>query len=199
MKSFNELNIIGLTGMSGAGKSLAARVFAENGFCAIDCDMEARRVIQSEKCAEAVKNAFPEAYTNNEFDRVKMARLVFSDSAKLKEYERIIFPFIIYEIVNLIQREAEKGEKNFLLDAPTLYQGGADDFCGKIVAVVADKTACIQRITARDNISEADALLRLNSQPSADFYKEKADYFIENNSDTESFLKAVKRVIEDIK
>jgi dephospho-CoA kinase len=199
MINLTELNIIGLTGISGAGKSLAARIFAEYGFFVIDCDKEAKCVIASGKCAAAVKNAFPEAFTNDEFDRVKMARLVFSDSEKLKQYEKIIFPFIIYEILKIIERESSAGKCGFLLDAPTLYQSGADDFCKKIIAVVAEKSACIQRITTRDNISEADALLRLNSQPCAEFYKEKVDFYIENNSDSESFSKSIKEVIEEIK
>jgi len=198
MKSFNELNIIGLTGMSGAGKSLAARVFAEHGYCVIDCDKEAKKTIQTQKCAEAVKRAFPEMYDEHGvFDRLKAARLVFSDAEKLKAYEKIVFPFIVYNITDYILREAEQGD--FLLDAPTLYQSGADDLCRKIIAVVADKAACIQRITARDNISESDALLRLNSQPDAEFYKSKADFFIENNSDLESFFKKTAEVIEEIK
>jgi dephospho-CoA kinase len=199
MINFTDLNIIGLTGMSGAGKSLAARIFAESSFLVIDCDKEAKRVILESKCAEAVKSAFPEAYVNGEFCRVRMARLVFSDSQKLKQYEKIIFPFIIYEVAKIIQREAEAGERNFLLDAPTLYQSGADDFCNKIIAVVADKAACIQRITARDNISESDALLRLSSQPGAEFFEGKVDYLIENNQDCESFLQNIREIIEELK
>ena len=186
--------------MSGTGKSLAARVFAEHGYFVIDCDREAKKTIQSPKCAEAVKRAFPEMYDEHGvFDRLKAARLVFSDAEKLKKYEKIVFPFIVYNITDYILREAEQGRRDFLLDAPTLYQSGADDLCRKIIAVVADKATCIQRITARDNISESDALLRLNSQPEAEFFKERAGYFIENNSDSESFLRKTAEVIEEIK
>jgi dephospho-CoA kinase len=199
MIDLNELNIIGLTGMSGAGKSLAAQVFAEHGFFVIDCDKEAKRVIAGQKCAEIVKMSFPEAYTNDEFDRVKMARLVFSDAKKLKQYEGIVFPFIVNEIVEIIRREAGADVRSFLLDAPTLYQSGADNFCRNVIAVVAEKAACVQRITTRDNINEVDALLRLNSQPGAEFYREKADYFVENNSDFKSFSERIKEVIEEIK
>ena len=184
--------------MSGAGKSLAARVFEENGFYVIDCDKEARRVIASGKCAEAVRDAFPEAYNNNGFDRVLMARLVFSNKIKLRQYEKIIFPFIVYEIVNLIQRKAADN-RNILLDAPALYQSGADDFCNKIIAVAADKMVCIKRITERDKISAENALMRLDSQPGAEFYKKKANYFIENNNDMNSFIKSIEKVIEGIK
>ena len=38
--------IVGLTGMSGAGKSTVCRAFAESGFDVIDCDLSAREVVQ---------------------------------------------------------------------------------------------------------------------------------------------------------
>lgn len=38
--------IVGLTGMSGAGKSTVCRAFAERGFDVIDCDLSAREVVQ---------------------------------------------------------------------------------------------------------------------------------------------------------
>jgi dephospho-CoA kinase len=192
MINLQELNIIGLTGISGAGKSLAARIFAERGFFVIDCDKEARRVIAAPKCAESVRDAFPEAYASGEFDRVKMARLVFTDEKKLKSYERIIFPFIIFKILQIILLQAQN-TKNILLDAPTLFQSGANDFCRKIIAVAADKKLCAARITERDGISEADALMRLNSQPDAEFYRSRADYFIENNDDRKDFIERIKK------
>jgi dephospho-CoA kinase len=198
MISFNELNIIGLTGMSGAGKTLAARVFAERGFCVIDCDRIAKQIISSEKCTAEIKKVFPEMYDKHgEFNRKKAAGVVFSDTKKLKQYERIIYPFIIYGVIKYI--ENKEGKKNFLLDAPTLYQSGADDFCKKIIAVIADKATCTQRISARDSISEEDAVLRLNSQPGADFYMGRVDYLIENNGEYESFIRSIKETAEEIK
>jgi dephospho-CoA kinase len=86
-----------------------------------------------------------------------------------------------------------------MLDAPTLYQSGADEMCRRIIAVVADKTTCVRRITGRDNISEADALLRMSSQPDADFYKKRADFIIENNEGLTGLLKRADEVIKEIK
>ncbi|MCL2019727.1 MAG: dephospho-CoA kinase [Oscillospiraceae bacterium] len=199
MKDFKELNIIGLTGITGAGKSMAAELFKERGFYVINCDKEARRLISSARCSAAVKRAFPEVFDENGvLDRLKTARLVFSSRDRLKEYEGIVFPFITYGLINNIQQKADEGNFNFLLDAPTLYQSGANDLCGKIVAVVASKATCAKRITERDVISEADALMRLNAQPSAEFFKERADYFIENNGDTESYLIKIAETIDKI-
>jgi len=198
MVSFNELNIIGLTGMSGAGKSLAASVFEAHNYRVVDCDRLARQTINNAKCAGAVKAAFPEAYVNDELCRVRMAGIVFSSYEKLKCYEKIVYPFITYSVIRFIRKYAEKGEVSFLLDAPTLYQSGADDFCRKIIAVVADKATCVKRITLRDNIGEADALMRLGSQPDARFYKENADYMVYNDGNTDSFRRSIMNILSEM-
>lgn len=200
MISFSELNIIGLTGMSGAGKSTVAGAFSENNFFVIDCDSEAKRVIANPPCSQAVIEAFPEAFdSSGEFNRIKMGRLVFSNQENLLRYERIVFPFIIYSVIQTIFQLAEKGEKNFLLDAPTLYQSGADDLCGKVIAVTAARELCVFRITERDGISEDDALKRLNAQPDPDFYKKRADRFIVNNHTEAELIKNTKEIITEMK
>ena len=37
----------------------------------------------------------------------------------------------------------------------------------------------------RDGISESDALLRMNAQPTEEYYREKADIVIENNDNVD--------------
>jgi L-threonylcarbamoyladenylate synthase len=195
---FNKLNIIGLTGMSGAGKSLAASVFEKHNYRVVDCDNIAKNTISGKKCTEKIKHNFPELYDERgKFNRVKAARIIFSDLDKLKRYENTVYPFIVYAVIKFIEKYARKGECNFLLDAPTLYQSGADDFCKKIIAVVADKTACIKRITERDGINENDAALRLNSQPNAEFYKNKGNVVIENNNCRNSFIKNIEKQVKN--
>jgi dephospho-CoA kinase len=199
MTKFDKLNIIGLTGMSGAGKSLAAGVFAEQGYLVIDCDGLARRIITGAKCAEAIKREFPEMYDEHGiFDRIRAAEIVFTSAAKLAQYERLIYPFIAYGVIRFIADAAAKGEKNFVLDAPTLYQSKANDLCRKIIAVVAEKTSCVKRITERDNIGEESAFMRLNSQPDAAFYRSAADFYVVNNHDVSSFTKSIKSILREI-
>jgi len=176
--------IIGLTGMSGAGKSTASKIFAERGLCVIDCDSHARAVITREPCIDEVREGFPEVFTNRIFDRKKAAKFLFSNPEKLEKYQNIVFPHITREIKRLIR---ECGAKSVLLDAATLYQSKADSFCDKIIAIIADRQSCIKRIVARDLIGEHDAVMRLNNQPDEDFFRKNADFVIENNGDFDEF------------
>ena len=59
------------------------------------------------------------------------------------------------------------------------------------MSVVADTNVCAARITARDNIPEELARARLASQHSAEFYRVRSDFCLENNgTEAELFAKA---------
>jgi dephospho-CoA kinase len=180
MVNFNAVNIIGLTGMSGAGKSTVSRAFERHGVYVVDCDTVARGVIIRSPCVDEVRVNFPEVFTNRIFDRKKAAKFLFSDSEKLMRYQQIVFPYVVFAILREI---AACKSDTVLLDAPTLFQSGADDFCDKLVAVVADRGRCIRRIIERDSIGEHDAVMRLRHQPDEAYFRENCDYVIENNED----------------
>ena len=171
--------VIGLTGMSGAGKSTVSRILRENGYTIIDCDCVAREVIARSPCIDEVREKFPEIFTDGEFDRAKARRLLFADWNKIQAYQKIVFPYVTYELLRLINMTSSAT----VLDAPTLFQSKADDFCELIIAIVAQKELCIERIIARDNISRADALARLENQHGENFFRTHAHFVIENNGD----------------
>ena len=189
MIDFNNVNIIGLTGMSGAGKSTVSQFFEENGFYKVDCDKTANRVIARPPCVDEVRVRFPEMFMNGGFDRKKAGAAVFRDSSKLEEYQKTVFPYVVYEILDIIEKSKSR---NILLDASTLFQSGADDFCGRIIAVVADKQICVSRIIKRDGITEESALMRLMNQPDEDFFRKNADCIIENNKGLENLTQAIR-------
>jgi len=193
---FKGRDVIGLTGMSGAGKSAASAIFEKRGFYVVNCDKFAKTVILKRDCQEAIREAFPEMFDEDVFSAKKAASVIFSDKNKLAAYENIVYPRILRALIALIN---EADEKTVVLDAPTLYQAGVDELCRAVVAVVADTVLCAERIIKRDGISEGDALKRLANQPSADFFMKKADYIIENSGSFEEFAQKTDEVADDIK
>ena len=110
-------------------------------------------------------------------DRKITADAIFSDIEKLRLYNGIIFPYIIYDIIGKIKTSGS----DVLLDAPTLFESGLDIVCDEIIAVTADKNKCIDRIVLRDGLTREQAKARIASQNSADFFRKRSDYLIENN------------------
>lgn len=188
----DKIYTVGLTGMSGAGKSTAARIFSENGFSVIDCDLVSRKVVEKGKNAlRAVAEYFTEEILteNGELDRGKLGGIVFADRRKLDKLNEIIYPYITYYIINEMICLSESGKTLIMLDAPTLFESGADMLCDTIVSVTADREHCRERIMLRDGLTAEQAERRLSSQYEASFYMERSD-FCAVNSGTESDFSA---------
>lgn len=178
--------------MSGAGKSTVSRVFAENGFYVVDCDLSAREVVKPGSPALAeLRERFSRdvILPDGSLDRRATSELIFHDPEKRTLFNKIIYPYITYNITEKIKL----GGEFILLDAPTLFEARLEFLCGKIVSVVADTDVCAARITARDDIPEELARARLASQHGAEFYRVRSDFCLENNgTEAELFAKAAR-------
>ena len=132
-------------------------------------------------------------------DRTALAKIVFSDEKKLKFLNDTIFPFIIADINHEINRLISTGKKYILLDAPTLFEAGADSICDVIISCVAERNLRAERISKRDNISAELINKRFDSQKSEDFFRHNSDYIVENNKDESYAIKQCEEIIIDIK
>ena len=88
------------------------------------------------------------------------------------------------------------GEALLLLDAPTLYEAGADRFCCCVAAVCAPFDLRLERILRRDGLSREAALLRLSAQNDDAFYRERADIVLYNDGTKEEFLQKADGLID---
>ena len=71
--------LIGLTGMSGAGKSTVAALFEKKGFRIIDCDALVHSLYEDIRYLRLIREAFGEKYIcGNKVDRKKLGAFVFS-------------------------------------------------------------------------------------------------------------------------
>lgn len=199
--SNDNIYTVGLTGMSGAGKTTACRVFAENGFAVIDCDLVARKVVGKGRPAlRDIAACFTEGVLTGEgeLDRRKLGDIVFGDRAKLDALNGIIYPYITYCIVEEMTYLAKNKSEMILLDAPTLFESGADVLCDSVVSVTADIRSCAERIMQRDGLTAEQAEKRLSSQHDAGFYIERSHYCAENTGTAEEFSARIAAIARSI-
>lgn len=190
--------IVGLTGMSGAGKSTVCRAFAERGFDVIDCDLSAREVVQPGRPAltELHDRLSPELILQDAaLDRRKTAELIFHSEEKRALFNKIIYPYITYNIAEKLKSAGDY----VLLDAPTLFEARLEFLCGSIVSVTADPENCVHRIMKRDGITEELARARLKSQHGEEFYRQRSGFCIENNGTQRQLAEAAQGVISQLK
>lgn len=156
MSSLGDVMVVGLTGQTGAGKSTVSRVFVEGGFQLIDADQVCRKVQQKgSRCLADLLDFFPKEILqeDGELNRKVLGEIVFTDRSKLEMLNTICYPYIMGEILRQIRMYTAQGKKLILLDAPTLFESRADDFCDVIISVVSEESLRQQRIIARDHIS----------------------------------------------
>lgn len=82
-----------------------------------------------------------------------------------------------------------------VLDAPLLFESGADALCSQTIAVMADQEIRCARIMARDGITEEEALRRISAQQPEAFYQKKAGVVLKNNGDAVAFEAAARNWI----
>lgn len=176
--------VIGLTGQTGAGKSTVSAYLRENGIAVIDADKTARDVVETgSACIADIALEFGCEYINMDgtLNRKKMAKTVFTEKEKLKKLNTLMFPYIIERIQDEIKQLRQKGEPIIVLDAPTLFESGADKDCDYVVSVTADPALRMQRIVRRDNLTQEEAMQRISAQHDEEYYKSRSWKVLENN------------------
>ena len=190
--------IIGLTGQTGAGKSTLSGMFAERSVAVINADAVARDTMEhSKSCLMDLVLAFstevihPDATLNRE----KLAEICFSDRKKLRRLNEVTYPYIIEAIAHKIEQARARGERMLLLDAPTLFESGADKECDYVVSVTAAAPERERRIIARDGLSQEEARERIAAQHDEDYYKSRSWRVLENNGSADSLKNEVSALL----
>lgn len=194
------MKIIGLTGGIGSGKSYVAQVLRSMGYAVIDADAVCRDIYTpGGECLREVAQAFGDGILNPDgtLDRGGLAAIVFADSAALERLNSIAHRYIREKMEEQIAAFTKKGEKGIILDAPQLFEAGINGRCDAVIAVIAPLEQRLARIAERDGMSEADARARIAAQHDDGFFRENADYVIDNadGADTVGQTAAIMREI----
>ncbi len=177
------MKIIGLTGLTGAGKSTVAQKLMAYGCYHIDADKVAREVINNN---ENVKNKLKERFgcdvinADGTTNRPLLASRAFADEESTLDLNAITHPAVIEEIKSIIKDMEEVGYRGIIIDAIALFESGLDSLCDFNVTVIAPKEIRLERIMKRDNITEEKALERINAQKDESFFTSHADFVLWN-------------------
>ena len=176
--------IIGITGGTGSGKSTLLHIIAQQGGLVLDCDAIYHKLLQTDTTLlSAIEQCFPGTVTNGALDRKKLGAIVFADENSLQELNHITHTAVKKEVL----RRLETKPSLAAIDAIGLFEGELDSLCDVTVAIAAPVDARIQRIMARDNISEEYARNRIAAQHSDDWFVSRCDHVLKNNGTGEEF------------
>ena len=198
----NTISVIGLTGPTGAGKSAVAATWWQSGAAIIDTDRLAREVVEPHTpCLKRLVDAFTDAILNADgtLNRAELAKRAFSSPENSAKLNAITHPAIIALVQERLEEAADQGYPLAVIDAPLLFEAGADRLCHHIVAVTAPADRRLSRIMERDGIDETAARRRMSVQPPDDFYvREKVTRLVNDGSEADLRRKA-ETVLTDLK
>lgn len=194
------VTVVGLTGQTGSGKSTVCDTFRAHGVSVIDCDEVSREAIQMPAVQERLGEYFGSSifHLDGTLNRKQLAMLAFADEESHTYLNNLMYP----RISALLRREMESlkrdGSTVIVLDAPTLFESGADSLCDTVVSVIAPEEVRRARILARDHLTEEQADNRIHAQYSDDFYCSRSRYVIENNGSLEQLQQKAVEIIDCI-
>ena len=193
--------VIGLTGPTGAGKSTVRELFADYGVPGIDADSVYRNLIAPPSpCLEELTRIFGNSILlpDGTLDRKALGKKVFSNAEARAMLNAVTHRHVMKEIRRRIADLEKQGVAAVVLDAPQLFEAGAQKDCTAIVAVLADPDSRLLRVARRDGLSKEDVLLRMNAQLQEDFFRSNADYVLENNGAPADMVPAIEHILQSL-
>jgi dephospho-CoA kinase len=182
---------IGLTGGIASGKSTVEQRFIELGIPVVNADDSSRTVVaRGQPGLLAVTAAFGNSILtiDGELDRRALRTLVFADPVRRKQLESILHPLIR---ADMEYRAATAVEPYVVLSIPLLVEGGARDHVDRILVVDADENVQLQRLMARDSVTEAEARAVLAAQASRAERLKAADDVLVNTGTVPELRQAI--------
>lgn len=180
---------IGLTGGIACGKSTVANMLVSRGAILIDTDRIAREVVEpGEPALLEVARHFGQAVLREDgtLDRQRLGAIVFADADKRRELEAVLHPRIRERMLErMAQAERDFPGKLTVVDVPLLYESRMEPLFQEVMVVYVPREVQLQRLMARDGLTENEAEQRLSAQWPIEEKKRKADVVIDNSGGLE--------------
>lgn len=180
--------VIGITGSIATGKSTVSNMIKELGYTVVDADIAARVVVEpGEEAYEKIVQAFGEEILqpNGKLDRKKLGNIVFNNEDKRLLLNSIVHPAVRKWMNDQKEEAFARGEKMVFLDIPLLYESKLTHMTDKVIVVYVDQKTQLRRLMERNELTEEEALARINSQMSIEEKKKLADAVIDNRGPLE--------------
>lgn len=186
--------VLGLTGGIASGKTTVSNHFKKLQIPVIDADIVARKVMEPGQAAlQKVVAAFGQDVlkADGTLNRKKLGEIVFGNPKKLEQLNNIVQKEIYSHILSEKEKFIRKGVPLLVLDIPLLFEAGYEDDVDEVMVVYTTHENQLERLMKRNQLSEAEAQARIQSQLPLHVKKEKADSVIDNNGAVEKTLEQV--------
>ncbi len=194
------MQVFGLTGGIGSGKSTVAEMIERFGVPVISADELSRMVVAPGTVGLAeVTEAFGEDVLGEggKLDRGKLAKVVFSNPAKRKQLESILHPLIRERFLEVKEVLEQAGHTQLVYEIPLLFENNLEHTVDGVIVVTASEPIRIERVIARSNLRPSEVRRRIDAQIDENTRRNKADYLIVNDGDRVDLQEAVEAMLRE--
>ncbi|UFT98000.1 dephospho-CoA kinase [Radiobacillus kanasensis] len=190
---------IGLTGGIASGKSTVSNMLKEKGIPVVDADIIARQVVEpGEEAYNQVVEAFGSEILqqNKSLDRKKLGSIVFQDEDKRSVLNSIVHPAVRKRMLAEKEEYLIKGNRAVVLDIPLLYESKLTELVDKVMVVYVNEETQLKRLKERNQLTEEEAMQRIQAQLPLKQKVEWADAVIHNNGSIQETKEQVEELVK---
>lgn len=191
--------VIGLTGGIASGKSTVCDFLKAYNIPICDTDYLARKVVQKDSVGlRNIVTHFGQSVLNSDgtLNRQQLSAIVFKDETKRNQLNAILHPLIFDEIDRF--KHDNQHETIICIDMPLLFESHYHNQVDLIVVVFTTQQQQLERLMKRNQLTEHDALLRINAQLPLSEKVLKADVVIDNSKDLKTTQNQVEKFVTDV-
>lgn len=185
--------VVALTGGIGSGKSTASQIFAELGVPITDVDVISHQLTAANQpLVKEIEKNFGRQYITSEgaLNRNAMRTLVFNDEASRAKLNAILHPAIFNEAAR--QLVLSKNAPYQILAIPLLFESPRyEKLINRILLIDCDEKTQIERVKARNQLSESEILKIIRTQTPRKERLKLADDVIKNDGNAKELRKKI--------
>lgn len=172
------MELIGITGKTGSGKSTFAKLLADKLNCKyIDIDKIGHSATSDSSISKKLCQEFGQDILDNNknIDRKKLGNIIFSDKNKMEILTNLTWNYMQNKIDNILSQN----EDYYILDWALLPSVKYFNICDIKILIVSEDIKRKEKILKRDNISKEYLEKRENN--TLDYSNFKFDYIFNND------------------
>jgi len=176
------MQIVGLTGGIGSGKSTIVRLFADQGVHWVDADDVAREVVvPGTPALKAISEHFGKdiLLDSGELNRAELRSWIFQDDTERQWLEQLLHPLIREAMLEQLKPQSYDLPYTLLV-SPLLLETDQHTLVDRIVVVDVPIEVQIERTVSRDGNTPEQVQRIIDAQMSRDKRVGKADHIITN-------------------
>lgn len=189
--------LIGLTGGIATGKTTVSNYLRQKYRLPIlDADVYAREAVSGN--SPILQNIFDRYQdkvrsADGTLNRAALGEIIFNQPKEKQWLESQIHPYVRDRFQQELQRTIDD---TIILDIPLLFEANLTDTVSEIWVVSCDRSKQIDRLQQRNNLTQAQAEARIDSQLPLAKKAAAADVVLDNNYDIDHLLSQVDAAIK---